>query len=208
MKQTRPSAETLAEVIIAFLVIGIIGTASTMVLTQTIDANKEAEERLIAYNLAREGVEAIRNLRDTNWLRFSGDRTNCWDVMPDTTSSLNCTTATKIGSGTGEDYLVYPELSDATEFFSWNLYSIDPSADDTTVWQLTVGTASTPIFSTEPDCWTSTCPETPYHRYVTVVSEDTSGDLLADLLTVTSTVTWESNGVTRTVTFADELTNY
>lgn len=203
------AAETLAEVLIAFLVVGIFGTAATMILTQAIDVNKEAEGRLMAYNLAREGVEAIRNIRDTNWLRFPGDRENCWNVMLDTTSSLDCPTAVKIGSSSGEDYLVYPEVWDNSRYMTWNLDAIDPAVDDTSVFELSLGGSPDLILSTDPDCvsvWT--CPETHFHRYVTVVSEDTDGDLLADRLQVTSTVTWEESGVSRTVTVMDELTNY
>jgi type II secretory pathway pseudopilin PulG len=39
---------------------------------------KDSENRIKAINLAREGIEWVTNLRNTNWLRFSSDQTNCW----------------------------------------------------------------------------------------------------------------------------------
>ncbi len=51
--------------------IGIIttGIVSTVSLVQsTLTASTEASARLAAANLAREGIEAVRHLRDTNWL--------------------------------------------------------------------------------------------------------------------------------------------
>lgn len=39
---------------------------------------KDTENNIKAINLAREWIEWVLNFRDTNWLRFSWDRTNCW----------------------------------------------------------------------------------------------------------------------------------
>lgn len=38
----------------------------------------ETENNIKAINIAREGMEAVMNIRDTNWLRFSSDRKHCW----------------------------------------------------------------------------------------------------------------------------------
>src|SRR3989338_7328669 len=88
-------AETLAEVLIALSVISMgAGGASTLV-TMSIKANGQSEERIVAYSLAREGVEALRNIRDTNWLRFPGNKTECWDTLDAKTPS-ECETSTKL----------------------------------------------------------------------------------------------------------------
>lgn len=53
-------------------------------LLQTIGSGiyfaKDTENNIKAINIAREGIEWVTNLRDTNWLRFSSDRINCWRV--------------------------------------------------------------------------------------------------------------------------------
>lgn len=199
------AAETLAEVIIAFIVIGIAGTGAVTFVQLSIRANHEAEQRIIAYNFAREGVEAIRNLRDTNWLRFPANRTQCWDVMLTVTTSTDCGSVgvDRVGSEDGTSYIVYPETIDDTRFLSWNIVSVDPSVDDLTLYSFDFGTDGTTLYTHD-----STGTATPYTRLVTVTSSDEDVDTYYDILTVTSVVSWEFAGVTRSVTFVDELTNY
>ena len=36
--------------------------------------------KIQAISMAREWIEAMKNIRDTNWLLFSSDTTNCWNV--------------------------------------------------------------------------------------------------------------------------------
>lgn len=42
---------------------------------------KDSENRIKAINLAREWLEWVTNLRNTNWLRFSSDQVNCWKIQ-------------------------------------------------------------------------------------------------------------------------------
>lgn len=58
---------SLAEVIVAIFIItvGIIGVVSLM--NSTISGVRVAKSQIIAANLAQEGLEIIRNIRDTNW---------------------------------------------------------------------------------------------------------------------------------------------
>jgi len=37
--------------------------------------------KIQAISMAREGIEAMKNIRDTNWILFSSDTTNCWNVL-------------------------------------------------------------------------------------------------------------------------------
>jgi len=61
-------AQGLLESVIAIGVIvsGIVGSLSLSIQNET--SLKDAKARLLAVNLAREGVEVVRNIRDTNWL--------------------------------------------------------------------------------------------------------------------------------------------
>jgi hypothetical protein len=55
----------------AIIATGIVVTAVSSSLTlvsSTIKAEKESEASIVAGNLAREGVEAVRAIRDSNWL--------------------------------------------------------------------------------------------------------------------------------------------
>ena len=65
---TMKKGFTLMEAIVAIFVIttGIVGVSS--LVTQTISSATFSKDRLIAAYLAQEGIEIVRNIRDTNWL--------------------------------------------------------------------------------------------------------------------------------------------
>ncbi|KKW36714.1 MAG: hypothetical protein UY81_C0016G0009 [Candidatus Giovannonibacteria bacterium GW2011_GWA2_53_7] len=68
-KPNRSQAgQSLIEAIIGVTIL-ITGLVTTMALgLMTIRAGQVSQSRTIADNLAREGIEVIRNIRDTNWL--------------------------------------------------------------------------------------------------------------------------------------------
>jgi type II secretory pathway pseudopilin PulG len=64
----QQQGQTLLEVIIAG---GIVVVALISILSLTVsgmNTSRQSENNLIAMNLAREGIEVIRSLRDSNWL--------------------------------------------------------------------------------------------------------------------------------------------
>ena len=64
---TYHKAFTLIELIIGITIL-IIGTVAVLSLTVfSIDLNKQNMNRIQALELAREGIEAVRNIRDSNW---------------------------------------------------------------------------------------------------------------------------------------------
>jgi type II secretory pathway pseudopilin PulG len=70
MKQCdNENAFTLMEAIVAIFVIttGLVGVLS--LVSQTIAASTFSKDKLIAAYLAQEGIEIVRNIRDTNWLQ-------------------------------------------------------------------------------------------------------------------------------------------
>ncbi len=74
----KTKGETLVEVLISVVVLTTVLTSAFLVLSRAVKANIDVKNRIIAINIAREGIEAVRNIRDSNWLRFSGDRRNKW----------------------------------------------------------------------------------------------------------------------------------
>ena len=77
------SGETLLEAIIAISIFAIIvGPASATYVSsiQTVATNRND---LVAAALADEGVEMVRNMRDTNLLRFSPKAQECWNTLPE-----------------------------------------------------------------------------------------------------------------------------
>lgn len=61
--------QSLVELIVAIAVIeiGIFSVWSLFLVN--FNAEREAEMRIVGVNLAREGVEVIKNIRDSNWLK-------------------------------------------------------------------------------------------------------------------------------------------
>lgn len=69
------SGFTLLEGIIAMTVITVGLVAGMSLAISNISTAQNNERRVVAVNLAREGVEAIRNMRDSNWLKVDLNRT-------------------------------------------------------------------------------------------------------------------------------------
>lgn len=72
---------TLLELMMMLMVVSLALLTMFTTLTQSITFARETEARVKATALAREGIEAMINIRNTNWLRFSSNRADCWDVL-------------------------------------------------------------------------------------------------------------------------------
>lgn len=67
-KNATKQGFSLIEIIVAFSVLVVVIVASTNLLVTIIRTNTENQNTLVAYGLAQEGLEAVRNIRDSNWL--------------------------------------------------------------------------------------------------------------------------------------------
>lgn len=77
-RNSKKSGESLIEVLVSIIILVLFMTSIFTMVNRSIVLNENIRSRVIALNLAREGIEGVRNIRDTNWLRFSGDRRNKW----------------------------------------------------------------------------------------------------------------------------------
>lgn len=59
---------TLIEVIIAMFILSLAVFGTYILIQQTLIASSTNQLQLTAYYLGQEGVEIVRNIRDTNWL--------------------------------------------------------------------------------------------------------------------------------------------
>jgi len=95
---------TLMEAIVAIflLTVGIIGVS--ILITNTISSTRISTDKLIASYLAQEGIEIVRNIRDTNWLEpsHSPPAPHPWDEGL-TTCGGACDATT--GNGCIADYI-------------------------------------------------------------------------------------------------------
>ncbi|MBI2636905.1 MAG: hypothetical protein HYW81_01805, partial [Parcubacteria group bacterium] len=107
----------LLETIVALgiIVSGVVGMLNLTISNQT--ATEDSSERLVATNLAREGVEVVRNIRDSNWL-----------LCEIVSGVLSCSSwDASLSSGT--DTTAVPLFSAATNAWSVNFTPNDISSD-------------------------------------------------------------------------------
>lgn len=59
---------TIPEVIVAISIVTLIIVAATNLLVSSMRVNNHNVKQIVAYNLAQEALEGVRNVRDGNWL--------------------------------------------------------------------------------------------------------------------------------------------
>lgn len=74
------SGNSLAETMVVLLVITVGVTGTFQLLHGGIKLASTTEARIQAISLAREGIEAVESIRNSNWVKFSSDLENCFDV--------------------------------------------------------------------------------------------------------------------------------
>lgn len=77
---SKSQGVSLIEIIAMMTILGIAIAAMFSTVTGGIFFAKDSENRIKAINLAREWLEGVTDMRNTNWLRFSSDQANCWKV--------------------------------------------------------------------------------------------------------------------------------
>lgn len=101
MSNANPKAFTLIELVLAVFLIGMGLLGIVTMLQQGLRSMDKTRQDVVAINLAREGMEAMFSLRNTNWLRWSGKRSACW-LLSDTfaTTGTDCEQQSRMTSGT------------------------------------------------------------------------------------------------------------
>lgn len=70
---------TIIEVMMAIFVLTVAVGGSFALIQQTLVAASINQQKLIAYYLAQEGIEIVRNIRDSNWLEKRNVPDTPWD---------------------------------------------------------------------------------------------------------------------------------
>ncbi len=118
------AGQTLIETLVASVVLVMGISAAVGLAIYGLGATSGVNKQLIASGLAREGIEAVKNMRDTNWLRSSAD-TNCFDFYTQTNIALchknwlNASGGYNIDPGTSQTYTLGTKLTGTNDY--WNL---------------------------------------------------------------------------------------
>ncbi len=139
LKFYKQTGQTLIETLVAIFILVMGITSALGLATYSLNASTAVNKQLIALGLAREGIEAVKNMRDTNWLQgtLSADcynyntgsaGANCYKdwltavfCINPTNNNSNCN-----GSGVTQDYNLSFDSSTST---MWNLLRQRNSAD-------------------------------------------------------------------------------
>jgi type II secretory pathway pseudopilin PulG len=78
MRFSRKKGFTLWEILVIVVVISIGMMAIISLLTYGLGYVQKSRQKIIAINLAREGIESIYQIRDTNRQRRAGRKEECW----------------------------------------------------------------------------------------------------------------------------------
>jgi hypothetical protein len=157
------------------------------------------ESRIQAINLAREGIEAAENIRNTNWLKFSSDLDNCFDVANYNSACIGNGTHTKLYAYSGS---ILTQIGGAW-YLTGGVSTASGVAFDANGLSVQGTGATLPRcgYSQSANCLSK------FFRTVSVSQEDTGANRK---MVVTSTVSWRDSAkaTPHTVTLQEVLTNW
>ncbi|MBD3328529.1 prepilin-type N-terminal cleavage/methylation domain-containing protein [Candidatus Peregrinibacteria bacterium] len=202
---------SLPEVMVGMTILVLVIFASTNLIVTIIRNNTANINTMIAHGLAQEGLEAVRNMRDSNWLLnadFEGKvrNTSIWgDALPAVGNEQyyavnlkNFDTVTNRDLIRNEDLLV--------NYTPWSLSllgSTEPDTDDEIriMKEEDIAGSGRVIFK-HADFAVSDNSETNFYRYLKINRSE------EDRMHVQSVVKWTENGRDRNVTLTTILTNW
>ena len=201
----------LSEVLLSIFI--MIMTASTTVALvvygfRAINYNKNS---LVAGMLVKECSESLIGLRDTNWLRFSYDKKNCWNKNDDV-----CVSGKILSAG---NYVLEVSFSGASVFTEINDNALDLSdgvSDSDNPYLLNyfditpgVNTDKVGSDSDDRDAFT-TGPGTAskFYRMMQVINTDGLPAIPATFIDASCTVAWMEGNDPKKIEIPVSLTNY
>jgi type II secretory pathway pseudopilin PulG len=138
--KNNQSGQTLIETLAAVFVLSMGITAVVGLATFSLNSSTNVNKQVIGIGLVRQGIEAVKNMRDTNWLWQASVDTDCYNFKND----LNTATCYRSWLDNSLAYTIAPSPSNTyTYVLSFNP---DPSTDtkfssgDTRFWRLTAPT--------------------------------------------------------------------
>lgn len=180
------TGQTLLEAVLAIGVILVATTAAGTLVVATTAVGQSSTDKIAAANFAREGIEVVRGIRDSNWLKRAqnvqdGATTTQWD--DDARASGQESMGTYCSAGCVAKF-------DPTT--GWSLVSV-ATAINTGIY---ITTANPPYLT--QNC-TATCTLMKYSRTIVVTTMPdsffvTSPSTDASYLRVVSTVSWQNHG--------------
>ena len=211
-------AETILEVTIALFIIGVGVTVSSMVMHRTLNITAGNKLWMQGMFFAKEGLEGVRNIRDTNWIKFSDP--DCWKTIDtgnvcDPTNAMAPLNTTRYYSIFFDHADFTWELADQMEAGASNPLFDPPTisarlANEYSIHEKFLGPSNTkPIYIAD----TIGAGNTYFYRRIKIqsVEADLDGDSATpdeEILIVTSQVKWPYKNKVKKYSVSTILTNY
>jgi len=214
---TPRRAESLVESIVAITVIVLATTAALSLIRTSISGNRVIAEKVVAVNLALEGIEAVKNIRDTNYLNYASKPDDCWDAI-DATDISTCDTDYGTPTATlmrdlataNATYYLKRNIRDEERRLAWELKTAS-GFEDITLYEIYDSTGSTLLTKLYAQSGLDTYSslyvpinEDAFRRSVTFSENAYDTDNAVD---ITVTVEWDANGETYSVDLTSSIVN-
>ena len=116
----------MIESLIAVTIIVFALVAALAMMRSAISGNQLIEDKIIALNLAIEGINAVQNVRDSNYLRYSTNPDECWLSINTELHPGDCLSAKTVSSFPIKYYLFRTiddtdAIGNPSDIFSWHL---------------------------------------------------------------------------------------
>lgn len=197
----KTPAESLIETIIAITVI-VIGTAAGLSMLRTsLSGNELVGKKEVAINLALEGLDALQNIRDTNYLLYPADADACWNTYGATTA--HCADGTQFNAS--KNYFFVRSFS-GTGSLNWRVVKVSSASNG----YLSLFSAALSDGRTMEVYANSTLAEAGF----TVVETDAFRRIMTltyntgrTAYDATVTVSWQENAVTHSISLTRTIAN-
>jgi type II secretory pathway pseudopilin PulG len=208
----KARGETIVEVLIATVLLVSVLASAFVALTRATQTNINVQNRVVAINLARESMESVRNIRDTNWLKYSGNRREKWLCLDSVGTPDTC-------EGGGAPTLMVDGYyqTNFSDTFQRYFLSIVPSVDELDIPNDSIGLASFRLYQ-EPLTGKFTYdddggdnPATPFYRQIEldVATDPVCGTECNEAkLKVTVRVGWVENDLSKNVILETHLFDF
>lgn len=108
-------ATSIIEAVIVLVIIWIWIVWSYKIFINSQKLSHTTKNRIQAIEIAREWIEIMKNIRDTNWMLYSFDRKKCWNTLNYSTDCYN-TNSTNIENN--KSYIIYKNSSNNQWYLS------------------------------------------------------------------------------------------
>ena len=80
MKKNK-KATSIAEAMVLMLIVVTWVTWMYKIYMSSVNLERSINNKIIATNIAREWIEVMKNIRNTNWVLYASDTKNCWNTL-------------------------------------------------------------------------------------------------------------------------------